>query len=218
MGHIAGISVTAAALVGKDGCIVRVKDFKDNIAGASNEEIAATSMHFQKAWRRNHTTVEARRSYLKQYTPKQLKQLFKVEIDSLLVREMIDVLLHGVDRQPVGCVDASTTTQPTMTDTNSLMEESVAALGLLNAIRSAGNFSITSRLLPCGTIANLKGFFQDLDSRCHMSEEWTSLVAKTIGNKADLADVAQSFQVALLQERRECPVPERKTPASYTNL
>lgn len=197
IGHIAGISVTAAALVGKDGNIVREQRFCDGIAGASNDEIAMNGAHFQKAWRRKHITVEARRKYLKQYTPQHLKQLFKVEIDSLLLCEMIDVLLGGEERKPGGTVDSGLTTQTATTGKDLLMEESIAALSMLNAIRCTGNFSITSRLLPRSTIANVKAFFQDVERRCHASEEWRSQVSKNIGDKKELADIAQSFQVSL---------------------
>lgn len=189
--------MTTAALLGKDGRIIIDKGLQDDLPSVNGNLVAETGIHFRKAWRRSHTTREARRKFLKLHTPQQLQRLFKVEIDSLLLSEIIDVLLW--DLQTKNGLQAATdhATQLSQGDGAALLEDVVGALSVLNAICHAGNFGMSAQLLPHRAVTKLTGFFQEVVKRSQASGEWNSVIAPVIGNGTTLVQLAQKYRVAL---------------------
>ena len=194
------VSVTPAISVGRDGSFIRQKELHDTLPWERETVLASTFSDFKRAWRRNHTSKEQRLQYLQQYKPQHLQQIFRVEIDGMLLNEIIDVLLSGWEEHK-----ACHTMDQMDNDTRSVIHDGtwnvdgkLWVLSCLNAVRHAGQFSTTCMLVPSKTITRLQIFFQDLALKCELDHKWKSQISNIISNGDDLVGLAHVFRVTVL--------------------
>ena len=150
----------------------------------------SSSGDFTREWRRGCSTADARYRYLRLTTPSALASIFRVEIRTDLLREILTALESSWLSQAGAAEDRK---EGSSGVTTGAAEEIAFVVQCLLALSTAGRFSLTVRLLGSSGKATLESLFQSLQEAliaCPSDNEGMSYHA--------LEDLAKNYGVKLM--------------------
>nr|Q94EY1.1 RecName: Full=Coiled-coil domain-containing protein 103 homolog; AltName: Full=Protein PR46bp [Chlamydomonas reinhardtii]AAK70875.1 unknown [Chlamydomonas reinhardtii]ADF43150.1 PR46bp [Chlamydomonas reinhardtii] len=142
---------------GVDGKMLKEQISQSQLPPTTPTEVPTTSGDFTRDWRRNCPTPDDKYRYLKLCGPEGLQAVFRVEISAEVLREMLAVLEAcwlghgGVAEEAEGGAGAA-------------LLEAAFVVQVLEAVSTAGRFSLTVKLLGSSAKPTLERLFSGLQS------------------------------------------------------
>ena len=138
----------------------------------------SSSGDFAREWRRGCPTTDARYRYLRLTSPDLITAIFRVEIATDLLREILEALESSWMSHAGAAEDAKE---------GSAAEEALFVIQCLLALSTAGRFSLTVRLLGSKSKAMLSSLFKSLQDA----------VVACAGDQTALVQLASKYGIAV---------------------
>ncbi|GFR44031.1 hypothetical protein Agub_g5187, partial [Astrephomene gubernaculifera] len=142
---------------GADGRVVKQQSSQPQLSLVTPSEVPKTSGDFYRDWRRNHPTPDDKYRYLKLCGPDTLRAVFRVEVSTEVLREVLCVLEAcwlghgGAAEEAEGGAGAA-------------LREAAFVVQLLEALSAAGRFPLTVKLLGSTCKPVMERLFSGLES------------------------------------------------------